>query len=112
LELDANAAGLDPKRDSPLKETEKRNSGWRPLRQLVNTMAALGSPLRKEKEKVLDDGVRRVEPEESSPKAIPAEGDSSSAIPLLTDSDSEPEIDEDLDEGGFSSEEVLEEIEA
>lgn len=112
LELDANAAGLDPKRDSPLKETEKRNSGWRPLRQLVNTMAALGSPSRKEKEKVLDDGVRRVEPEESSPKAIPAEGDSSSAIPLLTDSDSEPEIDEDLDEGGFSSEEVLEEIEA
>ena len=112
LELDANAAGLDPKRDSPLKETEKRNSGWRPLRQLVNTMAALGSPLRKEKEKVLDDGVRRVEPEESSPKAIPAEGDSSSAR-ALTDSDSEPEIDEDLDEeGGFSSEEVLEEIEA
>jgi hypothetical protein len=112
LELDANAAGLDPKRDSPLKETEKRNSGWRPLRQLVNTMAALGSPSRKEKEKVLDDGVRRVEPEESSPKAIPAEGDSSSAR-ALTDSDSEPEIDEDLDEeGGFSSEEVLEEIEA
>jgi hypothetical protein len=60
----------------------------------------------------LDDGVRRVESRESSPK-IAAEGDSSSAIPLLTDSDSEPEIDEDLDEGGgFSSEEVLEEIEA
>ena len=47
LELDANAAVLYPKRDSPLKETEKRNSGWRPLRQLVNTMAALWSPLRK-----------------------------------------------------------------
>jgi microtubule-associated protein-like 6 len=112
LELDANAAGLDPKRDSPLKETEKRNSGWRPLRQLVNTMAALGSPSRKEKEKVLDDGVRRVEPEESSPKAIPAEGDSSSAIRsdgfgLRAGDRRGPRRG-----GGFSSEEVLEEIEA
>ena len=74
-------------------------------------MAALGSPSRKEKEKARDDGVHCAERGDSSPK-IAAEGDTSSAR-ALTDSDSEPEIDEDLDEGGgFSSEEVLEEIEA
>jgi microtubule-associated protein-like 6 len=71
LELDANAAGLDPKRDSPLKETEKRNSGWRPLRQLVNTMAALGSPVAKREGKGFgrrstSSRARRVEPEGDS----------------------------------------------
>ena len=105
-----SASGLDPRHDSPLKEKEK-SGGWRPLRQLVTTMAALGSPSRKEKEKARDDGVHHAERGDSSPK-IAAEGDTSSAR-ALTDSDSEPEIDEDLDEGGgFSSEEVLEEIEA
>jgi len=77
-------------------ENDSIRSGWRPLRQLVTTMAAFGSPSRKA-------------------RAERGAGDSGSPAPSARappDSDSEPEIDEDLGTGGVSSEEVLEEIEA
>lgn len=107
LEVDANALSASVSRRSRGEKTngngngnENENdsirSGWRPLRQLVTTMAAFGSPSRKA-------------------RAERGAGDSGSPAPSARappDSDSEPEIDEDLGTGGTSSEEVLEEIEA
>ena len=104
LEVDANALSASVSRRSQGEKTngnENENdsirSGWRPLRQLVTTMAAFGSPSRKA-------------------RAERGAGDSGSPAPSARappDSDSEPEIDEDLGTGGGnSSEGVLEEIEA
>ena len=109
-ELDANAApSVDEKKSHPSFGSDVKASGkspaanegsrgWRPLRRLVTTIAAFGSPSRKARDE-----------RDAAPSGDSSPAPSARARP---DSDSEPEIDEAVGEGGYSSEEVLEEIEA
>ena len=64
----------------------------------MTTIAAFGSPSRKARDE-----------RDAAPSGDSSPAPSARARP---DSDSEPEIDEAVGEGGYSSEEVLEEIEA